>query len=89
MGTANSILLFFLYVGGVSPLVMGFLIGAGGGFEQSTGYFYALYFLVAIAVLAAILIALFTRETVGRYKGRDFALVSREQTRVGAGLPQT
>jgi MFS family permease len=88
MGTANSILLFFLYVGGVSPLVIGFLIGAGGGFEDATGYFYALYFLVAVALISAIIIALFTRETVGRFKERDRALVSRERTHVRAGLPQ-
>lgn len=88
MGTANSILLFFLYVGGISPLVMGSLIGLGGGFEDRTGYFYALYFLVAMSILAAIMIALFTRETVGRFKERDRALVSRQQTHVEAGLPQ-
>jgi MFS family permease len=88
MGTANSILLFFLYLGGISPLVMGFLIGLGGGFENVTGYLYALYFLIAMSVLSAILIALFTRETVGRYKDRDRALVSRERTHVSAGLPQ-
>lgn len=88
MGTANSILLFFLYLGGVSPLVMGFLIGLGGGFQNAAGYLYALYFLVAAAVISAVLIALFTRETVGRYKERDRALVSRERTHVRAGLPQ-
>ena len=88
MGTANSILLFFLYLGGVSPLVMGFLIGLGGGFQNAAGYLYALYFLVAVAIISAILIALFTRETVGRYKERDRALVSRERTHVRAGLPQ-
>jgi MFS family permease len=88
MGTANSILLFFLYIGGVSPLVLGLLIGAGGGFRSATGYFYGLYFLVAISLLSAVLIALFTRETVGRFKDRDRALVSRERTRVGRGLPQ-
>ena len=71
MGTANSILLFFLYIGGVSPLVIGFLIGLGGGFENATGYFYALYFLVAVAIISAVIMALFTRETVGRFKDRD------------------
>ena len=88
MGTANSILLFFLYLGGISPLVMGFLIGLGGGFQDATGYLYALYFLVAVAIISAVLIALFTRETVGRFKERDRALVSRERTHVRAGLPQ-
>jgi MFS family permease len=88
VGTANSILLFFLYLGGVSPLVIGWLIGLGGGFANETGYFYALYFLVAVSLISAILIALFTRETVGRFKDRDRALVSRERTNVRPGLPQ-
>ncbi|MGY1644183.1 MFS transporter [Geodermatophilus sp. SYSU D00703] len=88
MGTANSILLFFLYVGGVSPLVIGWLIGVGGGFESASGYYYALYFLVAVSLISAIIIALFTRETVGRFKERDRALVSRERTHVSAGMPQ-
>jgi MFS family permease len=88
MGTANSILLFFLYVGGVSPLILGFLIAIGGGFKQAAGYYYGLYFMVAVALISAIIIALFTRETVGRFKDRDRALVSRERTHVGAGMPQ-
>jgi MFS family permease len=88
MGTANSILLFFLYLGGVSPLVMGVLIGMGGGFQSATGYLYSLYFLVAVALISAVLIALFTRETVGRFKDRDRALVSRERTHTRPGLPQ-
>jgi MFS family permease len=88
MGTANSILLFFLYLGGISPLVIGFLIGLGGGFEDATGYLYALYFLMAVSIASAILIALFTRETVGRFKDRDRALVSPERTHVRTGLPQ-
>src|SRR4051794_19785688 len=88
MGTANSILLFFLYIGGVSPLILGFLIGVGGGFKQATGYYYGLYFMVAGSLISAIIIALFTRETVGRFKDRDRALVSRERTHVSAGLPQ-
>ena len=88
MGTANSILLFFLYVGGVSPLVIGFLIGIGGGFNVATGYDYALYFLVGVALISAVIIALFTRETVGRFKERDHALVSRERTHVRSGVPQ-
>jgi MFS family permease len=88
LGTANSILLFFLYIGGISPLVIGWLIGVGGGFDNATGYFYALYFMVALAVVSAIILALFTRETVGWYKSRDKALVSLDTTHVHAGLPQ-
>ena len=66
---------------------MGVLIGLGGGFQSVTGYLYALYFLIAMAVLSAVRIALFTRETVGRYRERDRALVSRARTHVSAGIP--
>lgn len=60
----------------------------GGGFQSATGYLYSLYFLVAVALISAVLIALFTRETVGRFKDRDRALVSRERTHTRPGLPQ-
>lgn len=78
IGTANAIMLFFFYLGGVSPLVLGFLIGLGGGFQDAAGYTYGFYFLTLIAVISAVLITLFTRETAGVFRGRDRALVSRE-----------
>lgn len=64
-------------IGGLSPLVIGGLIAFGGGFDSVSGYNYALYFMSALVLLAAILIALFTRETIGVFKERDRALVSR------------
>jgi MFS family permease len=64
-------------IGGLSPLVIGGLIALGGGFNSATGYNYALYFMSALVLLAAVLIALFTRETIGVFKDRDRALVSR------------
>lgn len=89
VGTANSIMLFFLYLGGLSPLVLGYLIGVGGGYSSATGYNYGLYFLVGISLSAGVLIALFTRETVGRFKAYDWALVSPERCGgVGAGPRQ-
>ncbi len=47
IGTANSVMLTAMYLGGLSPLVLGFLIGVGGGFSSATGYHWGLYFLVA------------------------------------------
>jgi MFS family permease len=64
-------------IGGMSPILLGWLIGIGGGFSSARGFDYGLYFLAALQVLAAILIALFTRETIGVFLGRDRALVSR------------
>lgn len=82
IGTANSFMCFMLYIGGVSPLILGALIGAGGGYHSATGYVLGLYFMVAICVLSAILIAFFTRETVGRFRGRDFGVFSPERCNV-------
>jgi MFS family permease len=78
MGTANSILLSTMYLGGASPLALGFLIGAGGGFTSAAGYNWSLYVMGGACILAAVLLALFTRETVGKFKSRDRAIVSRE-----------
>ncbi len=76
LGTANSFMAFALYIGGVSPLILGLLIGLGGGFHSARGYVFGLYFLVAIALLSAVLLAFLTRETVGRFKGRDIGIFS-------------
>jgi len=79
MGTANSILLSTMYLGGASPLALGFLIGAGGGFTSAAGYNWSLYVMGGACILAAVLLALFTRETVGKFKSRDRAFVSPEK----------
>jgi MFS family permease len=65
-------------IGGLSPVLLGWLIALGGGFSSVRGFDYGLYFLAALQLLAAILMALFTRETIGIFKHRDRALVSRK-----------
>lgn len=77
IGTANSVMLTAMYIGGLSPLVLGVLIGVGGGFSSATGYDWGLYFLVGACVLAVVLLALFTREPAGRFRHHDRALVSK------------
>ena len=63
--------------GAITPLVLGQLIGIGGGFQSAAGYLWSLYFMAGLVVLGAILVALFTRETIGIFKDRDRALVAR------------
>jgi MFS family permease len=87
IGTANSVMLFFFYLGGISPVVLGYFVQIGGGYHDATGYVFGIYFLTAICVLSAILIALFTRETVGIFRDRDRALVSKESCNL-AGPPE-
>jgi MFS family permease len=71
-------------IGGLSPILLGWLIGIGGGFTSARGFDYGLYFLAALQLLAAILMALFTRETIGIFKNRDRALVSRKACNIGS-----
>ena len=77
-GVASSVVNVGIYLGGFSPYFIGWLIGVGGGFASPVGYNIALYFLAALMVVALILTALFTRETVGWYRRKDKALVSLE-----------
>lgn len=82
IGTANGINLFGLYLGGVSPVVLGWFINSGGGWASKTGYMYGLYFLAGCMAVSFFLILLFTRETVGAKRGRDFSLVSKEKCNI-------
>lgn len=77
MGTANSVMLTAMYIGGLSPLILGVLISAGGGFSSVSGYNWALYVMVAACVIAVLALAFFTREPVGRFRHLDRALVSK------------
>lgn len=65
-------------LGGLGTIFVGYIIEFGGGYSSPTGFMIALYFLAGVMALAAVLIALFTRETAGKYQHLDRALVSRE-----------
>jgi sugar phosphate permease len=76
-GVATSIVGAGLALGGgAGPFLVGVVIGQGGGFTSVGGYDAALYVLAALMLLAAILAALFTRETTGWFQPRDRALVT-------------
>ncbi|GMX61113.1 MFS transporter [Paenibacillus elgii] len=77
-GTATGILISGISLGGLSPLVLGIFINAGGGWEAQQGYVTGLYFLVALMVICFFLILLFTRETVGKKRAKDWSLVSQK-----------
>ncbi|WP_336848186.1 MFS transporter [Pseudomonas juntendi] len=76
-GLAGSVVNAGIYAGGFGPLLIGLFIGAGGGFEQAAGYHFALVFISALMFVAALLTALFTRETTGWFKRYDRSLVRR------------
>ena len=82
IGTANSFMCFVLYIGGISPVILGALISAGGGYKSATGYVLGLYFMVALCLASAVVLLFFTRETVGRFKGRDFGVFSLQRCNV-------
>lgn len=65
-------------IAAAGPVTVGLLVAAGGGFESSTGYVWALYVMAAAMLLCALLMAFFTRETIGWFRTRDRALVSAE-----------
>ena len=61
--------------GGAGPLLVGVLVGLGGGFSSTSGYYMALYAIAALMLLGAVLVALFIRETTGWFRSRDRVLV--------------
>lgn len=56
VSTANSIITTAMFIGGgISPLLMGWLITIGGGWESSIGYVYTFFAMAACALLGVIL----------------------------------
>ena len=76
-GVATSIVDVGLAVGGgAGPLLVGWLIGLGGGFKNVAGYNVSMYVISGLMVVAAIVAALFARETTGWFRQRDRGLLS-------------
>jgi sugar phosphate permease len=75
---ANGLNMGGLVLGGFGTIVVGLFIQLGGGYQSQGGFMLSLYFLAFVMAAAALMIALFTRETAGRFIHLDRALVSRE-----------
>jgi MFS family permease len=77
-GVASSIVFVGISLGGIAPLVVGWVIGLGGGFGSNVGYNISLYLLAGLMLASVVLVAFYTRETVGWYLKHDkFARVSK------------
>jgi MFS family permease len=77
LATANSMTVFFSGFGGaIASLAIGFFINMFGGWNVKTGYMFSLYFLVALMIIAFFVVLLFAHETIGKRRGRDWALSS-------------
>ncbi|MCB8878074.1 MFS transporter [Acidisoma silvae] len=74
---ANGLNMGGAALGGLGTIAVGYIIQAGGGYSSPTGFMISLYLLAGVMVLAAVLMALFTRETTGPFIHLDRALVSR------------
>jgi MFS family permease len=81
--TATGFTIMGMYVGaGVGALVVGKLVELGGGWESIQGYNAALVTFAVVLAVAFVVIILFTRETSGKKRGKDFALVSLESCNI-------
>lgn len=66
-------------LGAIGPILVGVLIAAGGGYGSTTGFIWTLYTMAGLMVIGIVVILLFTRETVGKFKRYDRALVPIER----------
>ena len=84
---ANGLNMGGLILGGCGTVAVGAVIQWGGGYASPAGFAASLYLLAGLMAATAVMIALFTRETAGRFAHLDRALVSRESCLRG-GLAQ-
>jgi MFS family permease len=70
--TANGIVTTAMFIGGgAAPLLMGFIIGAGGGWESATGYNITFFTMAAAAIIGLVLQTLTKRQSAGLPSHRD------------------
>jgi MFS family permease len=78
IGRAMSMTWVISGLTGFMTYAIGLFISLGGGWEVMTGYTYARYFLIGLMLLACLMVFLFSHETSGKRRGRDWALTSYE-----------
>jgi MFS family permease len=75
--TSTGFALFGMYIGaGCGAVLVGRLVELGGGWESVSGYNSALITFAVLLAVAFVVVLLFTRETSGKKRGKDFSLVS-------------
>ncbi len=76
MGTAMGLNVSATLIGAFTPYILGALIAFGGGWEAMSGYQSGVIFMSCCMIAGFIIILLFSHETAGKRRGRDWALVS-------------
>lgn len=70
-GTANGFITTAMFIGGgIAPLVIGFLISAGGGWKSVTGYNVAFIFMMIAAILGVVLQVLVREVRINKASAR-------------------
>jgi len=85
IGTAMGLNVTASIVGAFTPAILGFFIAAGGGWTVAGGYQTGIVFMCICMVVGFLIILLFSHETIGKRRGKDWALVSYES----AGIKKT
>ncbi|MDR1816484.1 MAG: MFS transporter [Clostridiales Family XIII bacterium] len=76
IGTAMGLNVTASIAGAATPAILGGLIAAGGGWSSASGYQAGVIFMCVCMVIGFLLVLLFSHETVGKRRGKDWALVS-------------
>jgi len=76
IGTAMGLNVTASIIGAFTPAILGGLIAAGGGWSSAGGYQTGVVFMCVCMVIGFLVILLFSHETVGKRRGKDWALVS-------------
>ena len=76
MGTAMGLNVMASIVAAFTPVILGVFIGIGGGWNAAGGYQTGVIFMSICMVAGFAIILLFSHETIGKLRGKDWALVS-------------
>jgi MFS family permease len=82
MGKGIGIVEAGLYLGGVSPAILGVIVNAAGGWASTEGSIFSFRLMAIVMVCVFVAVLLFSRETAGWFRSRDKALVSRKSCNI-------
>ena len=76
IGTAMGLNVTASIPAAFTPAILGALIASGGGWGSTSGYQAGVVFMCICMVVGFLLVFLFSHETIGKRRGKDWALVS-------------